>query len=263
MQIKFSKYHGAGNDFVVLDNRDNKYKKLTASQIELLCHRHYGIGADGLIKISRIKNADFEMEYFNADGKIGSMCGNGARCSVLFYYLNGAKNKNVIFNAYDGIHEATIHTVKNETAVISVSMTEVDKLLYLKEAMVLNTGSPHYVSFVKNVSEMDVVAQGRAIRNSKPFKREGVNVNFVEIKKDTLHIRTYERGVEDETLACGTGITAAAIAAFHSGMISKTPVKVTAQGGHLTVNFTAGNNQFTDVVLQGPAVKVYSGEFKM
>lgn len=262
MQIKFSKYHGAGNDFIVLDNRDNKYKKLNSSQIELLCNRHFGIGADGLIKINKAKHVDFEMEYFNADGHIGSMCGNGARCAVLFFYQTVAKKKQFVFKAYDGIHHATVHSAAGNKGIVAVEMADVIQIKQVKNAFVLNTGSPHYISFVKKIESIDVVAEGRKIRYSKPYKREGINVNFAEVRKDVLHIRTYERGVEDLTLACGTGITAAAIAAFYSGKIKKTPVKVVADGGKLSVNFNA-NNHYTNVILKGPAAKVYSGDFKM
>ncbi len=265
MEVEFHKYHGAGNDFILLDNRKEKYSKLSRKQIEFLCDRHFGIGADGLITLNKTNEVKFEMKYFNADGGIGSMCGNGSRCFVLFARQLKLIKSNVPFMAYDGIHTATILKDKKNRAEIKVSMADVNAVRKINADWSLNTGSPHYVKFVKSVEGLEIVTEGRKIRNSSAYKKEGINVNFVAIKNDEIFIRTYERGVEDETLACGTGITASALAAHYAGKLTndKKEINVVARGGNLKVSFRKTNNGYTNIYLSGPAEFVYAGTVKI
>ncbi|MEI2760015.1 MAG: diaminopimelate epimerase [Bacteroidia bacterium] len=264
MHLKFSKYQGAGNDFILVDNRSGKFSTLNPKQIAMLCNRHFGIGADGVIFIQHSRNSDFEMVYFNADGRIGSMCGNGARCAVLFSKQIGVAGKKTQFMAYDGLHTAKINAVNNlSRAIVSVSMSDVLEIKKHNGNFVLNTGSPHYVKFVDDTEKIDVVKEGRRIRNNSTFKAKGINVNFVAYKNKASNIRTYERGVEDETLACGTGITASAIAAHYSGLTKSTSVNMIARGGSLNVTFSAKDNHYSKIVLTGAAMKVFDGEIKI
>ncbi len=244
MEIAFHKYHGAGNDFILLDNRKKKYSKLSCKQITFLCDRHFGIGADGLIMLNKDGETKLEMKYFNADGGIGSMCGNGSRCFVLFARQLKLIKKEMSFRAYDGMHTATILKGKRNSAEIKVSMNDVTTIEKKDADWFLNTGSPHYVKFVRSIEGLEVVSEGRKIRNSNTYKEEGTNVNFVTVNTDKVLIRTYERGVEDETLACGTGITASALAAHYSGKISadKKEINVVARGGNLKVAFQKTSN---------------------
>lgn len=265
MEIVFHKYHGAGNDFILLDNRKKKYSKLSRKQIAFLCDRHFSIGADGLIMLNKDGKAKLEMKYFNADGGIGSMCGNGSRCFVLFARQLKLIKKEISFRAYDGMHTATILKDKKNSAEIKVSMNNVNIIEKKNTDWFLNTGSPHYVKFVKSIEGLEVVSEGRKIRNNSTYKKEGTNVNFVAVSNDKVLIRTYERGVEDETLACGTGITASALAAHHAGKISdsKKEINVVARGGNLKVSFQKTNNGYNNIYLSGPAEFVYAGAVKI
>lgn len=257
MTLPFEKFHGTGNDFILMDNTSGKIS-LTDKQIALLCHRRFGIGADGLILIQKKEEADFEMIYFNADGRKGSMCGNGGRCAVLFAQKLGLCSNDVRFLAADGIHEATV-----TPNGVKLSMSDVSGVTKSGEAFVLNTGSPHYVTFVDDVDSIDVVSHGRAIRNSPEYKGEGINVNFAALKNGYLQMRTYERGVEDETLSCGTGTVAVAVAA---SLRSKPQAEgleewvIAAPGGKLSVSFYRRNQDFSRVFLHGPATFVFSAE---
>jgi len=258
MTIPFYKYHGTGNDFIMIDNREGLLGPAFRNQIPALCHRHFGIGADGVILIQLHSDYDFEMVYYNPDGS-QSLCGNGSRCAVAFAReLKMVKDK-AIFLAYDGEHSAFI---KDE--LIYLSMTDIEKVDTLEEDFFVNTGSPHYIKLVQSIQNFDVLTQGRKIRNSEPFEPNGTNVNFIELHVDdnSLHIRTYERGVEDETMSCGTGVTAAALIAAKLGFHS--PVNVHAQGGNLQVSFheNAGGS-YSDIHLIGPAVKVFQGEIEL
>lgn len=260
MKIEFYKYQGTGNDFVLLDNREGIYNDITPKQVNLLCNRRFGIGADGLMLLNIKEGFDFEMKYFNSDGKEGSMCGNGARCIIKFASMMGIKKSSYNFTAVDGIHEAEIDL----NGEIRLKMQNVDGVEDFSNHYVLNTGSPHYVKTIADIMKVDVVAEGRAIRNSKEFAAEGINVNFVEtLDEDRIYVRTYERGVEDETLSCGTGVTAAALISAHNDNgFNRVEVKTT--GGRLSVEFEKLNDkQFINIWLSGPAGMVYKGEINL
>lgn len=256
MRLHFHKYQGTGNDFIILDNRNNQYGNLSIRQINFLCNRRFGIGADGLMLLNPSPTFDFDMKYFNADGREGSMCGNGGRCLVKFAYHLGIHKITYVFHANDGNHEAEIDL----DGTVSLRMRDVDAVKKYNSDLLINTGSPHYVKMVNDVDHFDVFKTGKAIRNSDPFVKEGINVNFVEqVGDDEIFVRTYERGVEDETLSCGTGVTAAAIACFHNEN-GFNDVVVHTRGGRLNVEYDRGDNDtYTNVWLSGPAEKVYEG----
>lgn len=257
MEIKFYKYQGAGNDFVMLDNRDGKYSNLTKTQIELLCDRRFGVGADGLIKLELEEGYDFKMRYYNADGGEAEMCGNGARCIVQFARQMGIQAEQVKFLAMDGEHQAKLTSLG-----VAVHMSDVQEVEQGNDFFYLNTGVPHYVKFVENLAELDVVAEGRAVRYSERFKEVGTNVNFIELTGDKFSIRTYERGVEDETLACGTGCTAAAIASFLHEQKHKC-FDIQAKGGKLKVYFESSEAGYQDIWKEGPAELVFAGSLTL
>lgn len=261
MKIKFSKYQGTGNDFVVLDNRNGLYSGITNAQVKLLCDRKFGIGADGLMLLNNHADYDFEMVYYNADGNEGSMCGNGGRCLVKFAYHSGIVEQAYRFIATDGAHEAEIDI----KGLVKLKMKDVSNIQAEDDYSLLNTGSPHYVTLVQDIKDIDVYEEGRKIRYSKPFAKEGVNVNFVEaLDDDTIYVRTYERGVEDETLSCGTGVTAAALVSAHNAN-GFNGVNVVTPGGELSVEFSVGEDgeSFTNIWLIGPAELVFKGEIEI
>lgn len=258
MKIKFYKYQGAGNDFVLIDHRESPLKNIDTKLVAKLCDRRFGIGADGLMFLLSHPDYDFEMVYHNADGNVGSMCGNGGRCIVAFAKHLGVIDSETNFLAVDGAHYAKISVEGNW---VELQMIDVDHIQQDEEAFVLNTGSPHYVKEVSNLERLDVYTQGYNIRNNDTYKNEGINVNFIEQMPDHLFVRTFERGVEDETYACGTGVTAVAMAmAKKQNQIGKieTPIKVL--GGNLQINFNYDGHKFTEVFLCGPAEKVFEGE---
>lgn len=257
MKFEFYKYHGTGNDFILLDNRQKIYDNITPRQVNFLCHRRFGIGADGLMMLNDKANFDFEMIYFNSDGNTSSMCGNGGRCIVKFAHMLGTKKTKYKFYAIDGVHEAEIDL----NGDVRLKMKDVEDVEYSYTHYVLNTGSPHYVKSVPDVSQVDVVGEGSEIRNSKEFAKEGVNVNFVEtINSDTIYVRTYERGVEDETYSCGTGVTAAALISAHNDK-GFNRVEVETKGGKLSVEFEKiSEKEFENIWLCGPAQMVFKGE---
>jgi len=264
MQIHFCKYQGAGNDFVMLDNLDGKYDSLSIAEISKLCDRRFGIGADGLIKISSANNFDFEVDYYNSDGS-KSFCGNGARCSVAFAKTLGIDVTETSFLAIDGDHEASL-----ELDEVRLKMADVKHISKIEENYILDTGSPHFIKFIAENEKFDVYQDGQVIRYSETFKKEGINVNFVEKLKLPNHIfvSTYERGVENETLSCGTGVTGAAIAfAIKNNLIGKQEVDVKTKGGNLKVEFeivqNSGEFEAQNVFLIGPAVFVFKGEFTL
>ena len=249
--LKFYKYQGTGHDFIMIDNREGSFP-ISQEYIEHLCHRRFGIGADGLILLQNDTEYDFRMVYYNADGREGSMCGNGGRCTVRFAEDLGIFKENTKFIAVDGEHSA-----KANIKAITLKMGEVHSLERHEDFDFMNTGSPHYVAYVTNIETFDVFSVGKNIRYSPEWvARGGTNVNFVEIlSDDTIYVRTYERGVEDETYSCGTGVTASVLSACmrHS---MKSPINVITKGGNLQVSF---NEDFTDIHLIGPAIKVFDG----
>jgi len=259
MKIKFQKYQGTGNDFVILDNRNNEYSNLDTAQVKRLCDRHFGIGADGLMMMNNKAGYDFEMLYFNSDGKPGSMCGNGGRCMIRFVYNQGIHKYTYKFLASDGEHEAEVdhHWVR-------LKMNDVNEIEEHSSYTVLNTGSPHFVKFATDVENIDVVETGKEIRYSKRYMPDGINVNFVESTgEDSIFVRTYERGVEDETLSCGTGVTAAALVSAHNPR-GFNRVDVKTPGGTLSVEFNkVDDTHFENVWLCGPAEFVFAAEIEI
>ena len=260
MKIEFHKYQGTGNDFILLDNLEGHYSSLTLSQIQFLCDRKFGIGADGLIKINANANSDFEVEYFNSDGS-KSFCGNGARCAVAFAETLGFTVSETRFLAIDGLH-----TAKKAGDLIALNMSDVQSVQSVQKDFILHTGSPHYVKFVADLSLENIYSTGREIRYSEQFLKDGINVNLVEIQPDgSLKIATYERGVENETLSCGTGATACALVSSlihnHTG---SNEVKVVVKGGELHVKFlNKENTEFSEIQLIGPANFVFKGEMNV
>ena len=260
MQISFDKYQGTGNDFIIIDNRKNEIQ-LTTEQITFLCNRHTGVGADGLILLELEPGVDFKMVYFNSDGNESSMCGNGGRCITAYAKSLGLINDKARFLAIDGLHEATVSGV-NE---VSLKMNEVKSIEAGDDYFYLNTGSPHYVKFVQDVKDFDVYTEGKRIRNSERFAAEGTNVNFIEKTEDGIFVRTFERGVEAETLSCGTGVTASALVAAVKGVSSqKNSCKVQALGGNLNVKFDKVlESNFYNIWLEGPADFVFHGSINL
>jgi diaminopimelate epimerase len=261
VKIQFYKYQGAGNDFILVDNRTNLIDHHNQKLISHLCDRRFGIGGDGMMFLQNLEGYDFEMVYYNADGAPSSMCGNGGRCIVAFAkFLDIIKNETE-FLAVDGPHYAKISA---EGDWVSLQMIDVDTINKDEDAYVLNTGSPHYIKITDDLKDKDVYTDGYTIRNNDTYKAKGINVNFVEPIGTGYFVRTFERGVEDETYACGTGVTAVALAmAKHhnqTGHIS-TPIKVL--GGNLNIHFNYDGQKFTDVFLEGPAVQVFKGEVEV
>jgi diaminopimelate epimerase len=256
----FYKYQGAGNDFIIIDNRDNHNGHLSIEEIRHLCDRRFGIGADGLMLLGDKEGYDFQMKYYNADGKEGSMCGNGGRCMVKFANFRGIHRSTYRFIAVDGEHEAEIDL----DGVVRLKMSDVKQVDHDDNEYILNTGSPHFVKVTSDVRDIDVEKLGKEIRYSKEFAKEGINVNFVEVVDDhTIFVRTYERGVEAETLSCGTGVTAAALMSAHNE-VGFNQVDVLTLGGKLSVEFNRIDDQhFTDVWLCGPAEFVFKGDLEL
>lgn len=260
MQLTFYKYQGTGNDFIILDNRNNEVGQLSQKQINDLCDRKFGIGADGLMLLCTKEDYDFEMIYYNADGNPSSMCGNGGRCLVKFAYDLGIHKSLYKFLAIDGEHEAEIDT----KGIVRLKMQDVSEVEEHSSHSILNTGSPHFVKFATHVKDIDVVESGRAIRYSKAFEQKGINVNFVEkLDGSTIFVRTYERGVEDETLSCGTGVTAAALVSAHNDN-GFNDVAIKTPGGNLHVEFEKmSETHFTNIWLCGPATFVFKGQIEL
>jgi diaminopimelate epimerase len=257
MKIKFQKYQGTGNDFIIINNESLNFPQKNYQLISRLCDRKLGIGSDGLILITPSESLDYEMVYFNSDGNLGSMCGNGARCSVKFAQNNNLIKNQTIFNAFDGNHSATI--VDNQ---VFLSMKDVLDIKSFGKDLILNTGSPHYIQIIEELDSFDVFKQGKKIRNSSEFKKEGINVNFVKIISDSeFYVRTFERGVENETLSCGTGVTAVALAMYHSGKTKLKNLKINTNGGVLKVVFKSTDFGFEKIILSGNVELVYKGEF--
>lgn len=256
--LQFYKYQGTGNDFVIMDNRDG-HIALSTEQINHICDRRFGIGADGLMLLNTLTGYDFEMKYYNADGKESSMCGNGGRCLTRFAFDRGIRKNKYHFLASDGEHEAEI----DDKNWIRLKMKDVNGISNHSGDAVLDTGSPHYIRTVQDILELDVFTEGRNIRNSKEFITKGINVNFVEQQPKHIVVRTYERGVEDETFSCGTGVTAAALVFAHNEK-GFNRVEIKTKGGNLAVEFDKINDQqFRNIWLCGPAEFVFQGEIKI
>lgn len=256
MIIEFSKYHGTGNDFIIIDGRSQKFDIKNNSLIKNLCHRRFGIGADGIMILENDKKHDFKMLYFNSDGLEGSMCGNGGRCIVSFAYSLGIINEKTLFSASDGIHQAVI-----EKDMIHLKMNNVNNIKVFDDGLLINTGSPHFIKTVKDPFNFPVEINGKKIRNQERFLPGGVNVNFVSLHDNEIRISTYERGVEAETLSCGTGSVASAIAFAFLTNNQQSSYIVKAKGGEVTVSFRYNNKIYSDIWLSGPAKPVFKGSF--
>jgi diaminopimelate epimerase len=259
MKIKFHKYQGTGNDFVMIDNRQDVFPKNDVKLIEQLCDRRFGIGADGLILLENDTETDFRMVYYNSDGNESSMCGNGGRCIVAFAKSLNVINNQTTFIATDGLHHALIQ----ENGIVSLQMKDVDQVKINTDYVFLNTGSPHHVLLIDDLVNYDIKTNGAKIRYSDLYGKAGSNVNFVkQISENHFALRTYERGVEDETLSCGTGATAVAIAMHAIGKTNATEIDIDVQGGMLKVTFEKQNDTYKKVHLIGLATFVFEGEIE-
>lgn len=258
--MKFHKYEGTGNDFIFIDNREDNFPKTDIRLIEKLCDRRLGIGADGLILLENDAETDFRMVYFNSDGNQSSMCGNGGRCIVAFAKSLNLINNQTTFLATDGLHHAFVL----DNGIISLGMKNVDEVKIQDDYVFLNTGSPHHVELVDDLDAYNVKKNGAKIRYSDLYGKEGSNVNFVkQIDDNHFRLRTYERGVEDETYSCGTGATAAAIAMNATGKTNANHVYLDVEGGKLEVTFDKVDHVYTNVFLKGPAIFVFEGEIEI
>lgn len=255
--IHFHKYQATGNDFVIIDNRETKLS-FSREQVAAICNPKFGVGADGLMLIENHPSLNFHLEYFNSDGS-QSLCGNGCRAAVHFASQLGLVNGSARFTAFDGPHSAEILPDRN----IRLKMADVTECRMIGEDYFINTGSPHYIKFVSKISEYPVYEEGKKVRFHQQFNPDGTNVNFVELLgKDTIYVRTYERGVENETLSCGTGITAAALASSFKGY--KSPISIKTLGGSLSVEFKSSQaGTFQEIYLTGPAKMVFKGQLEL
>ena len=256
--MRFHKYHGTGNDFILIDNRKGLLS-LSSETIAKICDRRFGIGADGLILIETVPGFDFGMKYFNADGNESTMCGNGGRCITAYAdFLSGGKPE-YRFKAIDGPHKVIIINKSGLTHIVKLQMGDVNHIRPWGKDLMLNTGSPHLVRFVKSLKDVDVVREGRLLRYHADFLPGGLNVNFVEETEKGIFVRTYERGVEDETLSCGTGVTASALAFASGKIIENGTIEIETRGGNLRVQFRKTEAGFSDIWLEGPAEQVFEG----
>lgn len=257
MLLNFYKYQGTGNDFVMIDNRNNTFPKNDAKLINFLCDRRFGIGSDGLILLENDHQADFKMVYFNADGNESSMCGNGGRCIVAFAEFLDIITSETTFSAVDGLHHAKINK-----DIVSLQMQDVSKIEAFDNYVFLDTGSPHHVQKTGNLKGFDVKRNGAKLRYGK-YGEKGSNINFVEKQEtDIFSVRTYERGVEDETFSCGTGVTAVALAMNYIGDTDKNVIQLNTPGGTLKVSFMKNGTGYKNIFLEGPAKQVFKGELE-
>ena len=258
MLLNFYKYQGTGNDFVMIDNRKEFFPKDNVGLVSFLCDRRFGIGADGLILLENDKDTDFKMVYYNSDGRQGTMCGNGGRCIVAFAHFLGVVGQNTSFMAVDGLHNATI-----SNGIVSLEMQDVKEIREKSNSLFLNTGSPHHVQLVDGLKDFDVRKEGAKLRYGL-YGEQGSNINFVDqAGEDTFNVRTYERGVEDETFSCGTGVTAVALAMYHSGKTKSDSVNIVTPGGNLQVKFKGNTDGYDQIWLTGPAQLVFKGEINV
>ena len=261
MKVLFSKYHGTGNDFIIIDNRAMCLEP-TSQQVAFLCNRHFGIGADGLMLLSEKSGYDFAMTYYNSDGNESTMCGNGGRCMTAFAQSLGLVHNKAHFWAVDGDHESLVYENSREFLYrLKMKNTRIGKIY--DDGLCIDTGSPHFVMFVKDIDTIDVFNTGRTLRNENRFAPGGTNVDFAEPQPDGLFVRTYERGVENETLSCGTGVTASAIARAFRNPVNPGFYHIKTIGGTLKVSFMQDGELFTDIWLEGPAKFVYAGEVRI
>ena len=259
MFLEFLKYQATGNDFIIVDYRSNNFHHLNTNRIKSLCDRNLGIGSDGFIEIYESNNFDFRMIYYNSDGKKASLCGNGTRCAVK-YVGNILKKEKVTFEAFDGIHVGYL----NKNNEISIEMSDVKDFKIFHNYMLFETGSPHYVEFVDDIHQINVYEEGSKIRNSEKFKKNGINVNFVQkISDSEFFVRTYERGVENETKSCGTGSIASALAMFESKKTIQKNIKILTKGGYLVIAFEKVKNIYKKIKLTGSALKVFEGKIEI
>ena len=258
MTITFYKYQGTGNDFIIVDNRLQQIDKNNTKRIAELCDRRFGIGADGFILLETDELSDFKMVYYNADGNESSMCGNGGRCITAFANFLGVIENSTQFIAIDGLHNAKI-----ENDIVHLQMQDVSKIESFEDYLFLDTGSPHHVQLVSDLKTFEVKSKGSKIRHGEPYNEAGSNVNFVEqISNDSFAVRTYERGVEDETLSCGTGVTAVALAMHKCGKTKSNAVNLKVLGGQLRVTFNSHENEYNDIWLIGSTKQVFKGELE-
>lgn len=256
--IKFSKYHGAGNDFIMINAFETDLL-LSEELIFKMCDRRVGIGADGLIVLSASDKYDFKMKYYNCDGKESTFCGNGGRCIAAFAHQEGIISNNTSYEAIDGIHNAKIDKISENNYNVELTMCDILSYILNDNYLIINTGSPHYVKKVNNLNNLDVNTEGALIRYDKNISKDGVNVDFLSFYNGEYHIRTYERGVENETLACGTGVTASALAA--SLWYGGNNIDIYTKIAKLNVSFNKENNSFKNIILSGPATHVFDGMF--
>lgn len=257
MEFTFYKYQGTGNDFVLIDNRNEFFPKHDTQLVAKICHRRFGVGADGLILLENSNESDFKMVYYNSDGNISSMCGNGGRCIVHFARFLEIISHKTSFTAIDGLHQASIND-----DIVSLKMSNVEEIKVLGETAFLNTGSPHHVQMVSEIETFNVFNEGKSIRNGI-YGKEGANVNFVEQKGEGLFsVRTFERGVENETYSCGTGVTAVALAMFEIHRTAQNKITLETPGGTLKVSFEKEGLQYKNIYLKGPATQVFKGLWK-
>jgi diaminopimelate epimerase len=260
-KILFSKYHGTGNDFIIIDNREQKVEFKNPAEVSQLCHRHFGIGADGLILLENSTHATFRMVYYNSDGWEGSMCGNGGRCLAAFAHKLGLAGPLAVFEASDGLHQALIPEDGDSESLISLRMKDVSGIVKETNCYLMDTGSPHCVVITPDAASVDVILEGRKVRYNDRFRERGINVNFISFRDNVTVIRTYERGVENETWSCGTGSVAAALASVLEGKNAEPGfVDLEAKGGKLRVRFQRQHDTFIDIWLEGLVAHVYDGE---
>lgn len=264
MKVEFGKYEGAGNDFVIIDNREENFDP-SPQRVAALCDRRFGIGADGLMLLEKDDATMFRMRYFNSDGPEATMCGNGGRCMVLFAAHTCIAQESFQFNAADGIHNAAILAHTEDEGVVSLGMSDVWGIERVCNGYFINTGSPHYVEFVPEVESIDIFTTGRRMRELPEFiKRGGANFNFVQIMEEgTLKVRTYERGVEEETFACGTGAVASAIVTSYAYFPDTKSFDIHVRGGKLAVLFDSNDGLYHNIQLIGPARRTYTGTFNL
>ena len=256
MIFEFYKYQATGNDFIIIDDREELFDIDDSNLIKSLCERKMGVGADGLILLRNHNSYDFEMIYFNSDGNQSTLCGNGARCIVSFANTLDIISSKSTFLAIDGLHQANIYDKS-----VSIKFNDIKTIQFDNGNYIVDSGSPHFITFKDNIENLDVESEGRSIRNMGKFSKDGINVNFVSLG-NSIRIRTYERGVESETLSCGTGAVAASIALFHSGFFEDNEVDLQTNGGLLSVTFDEFNGVFKNIWLTGEANLVYIGEFE-